>query len=606
MAPLHAKTERNKGTSPYDFIPGRLTMQTKILVVVDSASDRLFIKNNLSEYCVLTACDGMEAMRMLEEHDGIHLLILDLNMPNMDGFQVLESLRKDERFQKLRTIILTNSDELEDEAKGLQLGAVDCIRKPIQMDSLKARIDVHAALLRTEQALKRQMEWNFDTIFGQAPIGIGISYCPYPNDSDGDSVIINSIFEQITGRKKEELIALGWANITHPDDLEEDMEKFKKLQSGEIKFYSMDKRYIKPDGSIVWVHILVAPLILPNVQQCGHICLIQDITERKAIEKALNESERSKSVFLSHLPGLAYRCHYDKNWTMQYVSEGCLNLTGYPPESLLYNRDLSYNDLISPEYRESLWNEWSRVLAAREPFKYEYEIITASGERKWVLEMGQGIYSDNGEVEALEGIILDISDRKAIENALKYNSERDRWTGLYNRDYLISLLEKDTKQKRKSKKALIGVNLSTIQSLTANYGFQYSQNLIKKTAEALRQHCADNRLLFRTRESHFVFYLFDYQDKNELVSFSDTVAKTLESLFVTERIGGGIGIFEIDQTQNEEVDVDLLLRRLLIASERSVSLFGKDFEICFYDEKLEASVNRERDITEALNVIVAG
>jgi PAS domain-containing protein len=57
------------------------------------------------------------------------------------------------------------------------------------------------------------------------------------------------------------------------------------------------------------------------------------------IEKALNESERSKSVFLSHLPGLAYRCNYDHDWTMQYVSEGCFNLTGYPPESLLYNRD---------------------------------------------------------------------------------------------------------------------------------------------------------------------------------------------------------------------------------------------------------------------------
>ena len=85
---------------------------------------------------------------------------------------------------------------------------------------------------------------------------------------------------------------------------------------------------------------------------------------------------------------------------------------------MLYNRDLSFNEIISPEYREALWNEWKRVLAARQPFKYEYEIITATGEKKWVLEMGQGIYNDDGEVEALEGIILDISDRKAIEDAL--------------------------------------------------------------------------------------------------------------------------------------------------------------------------------------------
>lgn len=66
--------------------------------------------------------------------------------------------------------------------------------------------------------------------------------------------------------------------------------------------------------------------------------------------------------------------------------------------------------------------------------------------------MGQGIYDDDGKVEALEGIVLDISDRKAAEGTLKYNNEHDRWTGLHNREYLVSLLEKDIRMKRDSKK----------------------------------------------------------------------------------------------------------------------------------------------------------
>jgi PAS domain S-box-containing protein len=582
-------------------------MQVKILVVDDSASDRLIIKSMLSEYYILTACDGVEAMRMLEEHDGINLLILDLNMPNMNGFQVLEALKEDERFRKLRTIILTNYDELDNEIKGLKLGAVDYIRKPIHMESLKVRIDVHVALLRAEQALEKQLDektLTFDLIFNQAPIGIAISHNCGPKHSDESILRINPVFEQITGRTKEELINEGWAKITHPDDLEEDMKNYRKLQSGEIKMYSMDKRYLKPDGSIVWVHMIVAPITISNNHQYNHICLVQDITERKEIEEALNESERSKSVLLSNLPGLAYRCNYDHEWTMQYVSEGCLSLTGYPPESLLYNRDLSYNDIISPEYRETLQNRWEEILANKQPFKYEYEIITATGERKWVLELGQGIYNKQGRVVALEGIILDISDRKAIENTLKYNNEHDRWTGLYNREYLASLLEKDAVLKKNSKKALIGINLSTIQLLTANYGYHYSQNLIKKAAEALSQHCIGNCLLFQPRENRFVFYLSDYKDKNELVDFSNAIAETLESFFETDRIGGGIGILEFGQEQNE-VDVELLMRRLMIATEKSVSIFEKDFEICFYDEELEAMVNRERDIVEALNVIAA-
>ncbi|MDD4324297.1 MAG: EAL domain-containing protein [Eubacteriales bacterium] len=451
-------------------------MQIKILVVDDSASDRLLIKNMLREYGILTACDGVEAMAVLEEHDGINLIILDLNMPNMDGFQVLEALKEDGRFRRIRTIILTNYDELDNEIKGLKLGAVDYIRKPIHMDSLKARIDVHAALLRAQQALERRLGeqiYTFDMIFDQAPIGIAIAHSSDPKSSDDAYVKINSVYEQITGRTKEELINLGWARITHPDDLEENMSKFRKLQAGEIKSYSMEKRYIKPDGSVVWVDMVVASLAPIGENIHSHICFIQDISERKR-----------------------------------------------------------------------------------------------------------------------------------IENERRYIWEHDRWTGLYNRDYLVSLLEKDIRLKKKTKEALIGISLITVQLLTANYDFQYSQNLIIKAAEALSQHCTDNRLLFQPCENRFVFYLFDYKDKKDLVDFSYVIAETLESLFVTERIGGGIGILEVEQNQNE-VDIDLLLRRLLIASERSVSLFEKDFKIRFCDEELEAIVNRERDIVEALTAIAA-
>ena len=693
----------------------------------------------LSDYSVLTACDGIEALRVLAENDEINLLILDLNMPNMNGLQVLESLNRDERFRKLRTIILTNYDELDNEIKGLKLGAVDYIRKPLHMDSLKARINVHVALMRAQQALSQKIDEHtlaFDRLFEEAPICIAISHSRDPKHSDKDIMKINSAYKQITGRTKEELINLGWAKITYPDDLDEDIQNFSKLQAGEIKSYSMEKRYVKPDGSVVWVYMVVASLAPLAGNKLNHMCLIQDITNQKAalaaliesetkyrsitenmsdvvwqmdldlkttyvspsVEKllgesieehmnrkmeekfpaqtlhkiqsifyeelekekdpeidknrsltieiehykadgtviwlelsisfirddngnavgfqgssrditprklfefALRENERRESILMSHLPGLAYKCKYDHDWTMQYVSKGCYDLTGYKSESLLSNRDLSYNDLISPEYREALWNEWKRILEKGQPFRYEYEIITASGKRKWVLEMGQGIYNDEGEVEALGGIILDISDRKEMENHLRYMNEHDNWTGLYNRDYLEALLNHDLKKKDGLNRAVISINLSTVQLLTANYGFHYTQNLIKVTAETLSQYCSDNRLLFQTYENRFVFYLIDYKDKNELVEFSDIIAEAVEALFVTERIGGGIGILEIEQ-DDDEIDVDLLLRRLLIASERAFAVSEKDFDACFYNEELEAEVNREGDIRKALGGI---
>lgn len=582
-------------------------MPAKILVVDDSASDRLIIKNRLKEYEVMTASDGLEAMRQMDQNEDIDLVILDLNMPNMNGFQVLDAMKSDDRYKKMRTIILTNFDELENEIKGLKLGAVDYIRKPIQMDSLKARIEVHIELLRVQKLLENKLYeqgLTFDTIFHQAPIGIAIAYSNEPMGTGrNDTVRINPMFEQITGRTKEELLKLGWAQMTHPDDIEEDIKNYEKLRSGEIESYAMDKRYIKPDGSIVWVHMVVAPLTLSNSKKHNHICLIQDISKRKAIENDLIESERSKSVLISNLPGLAYRCNYDREYTMQFVSEGCYDLTGYRPESLINNKELSFNDLISPEYREPLWKEWEKALGKRLPFNYEYQIITAKKERKWVLEMGQGIYNRQGEVEALEGIILDISDRKKVEEDLRYSSEHDRWTGLYNRSYLELLLKKDVKKKNAAKRALVNINLDSVQALTSTYGFHYTQDLIKKISAELKSFCSAQRLLFNTSENRFVFYLKDYKGKDELVKFCEAIANTLEPLLIVERINSGIGVVEINQVN--EHDVDELLKKLLVASERAIEIQHREVGICFYDAEIEMQMFREQEIKHELAQIEA-
>ncbi len=443
-------------------------MPVKILVVDDSAADRLMIEKMLSEYDLLTASDGVEAMQRIDEHEEIQLIILDLNMPRMNGFEVLAALKADDRYKRVRTIILTNHEELEDESKGLELGAVDYIRKPISINALKVRVNIHLELLRSRQLAEQkhvELKSVFNTIFSRAPIGISISYASGPKDKNVDpETQINSAFEQITGRTKEELIELGWASITHPDDLEKDLENYRKLKSGEIQSYTMEKRFVRPDGSSVWVEMTVASFHLPGESESGHIALLKDI-----------------------------------------------------------------------------------------------------------------------------------SSRKEFENTLRYSSEHDSWTGLYNRNYLKTLLEGDDESRLREKRALVSVDLSTVQSLTSTYGFQYTQDLIKKIADMLRQFCTDRRLLFNTYENQFVFYLKGYKDKNELTKFSIEVAKQLEPVLLMERIKGGIGVIEIGE--GDEKDVDLLLRRLLVTSEKAFNIYDRNIGICFYNEEIEKQMVREQQIT---------
>ncbi len=134
----------------------------------------------------------------------------------------------------------------------------------------------------------------------------------------------------------------------------------------------------------------------------------------------LQESERSKKVLLTNLPGMAYRCENDEYWTMRFVSQGCVDLTGYQPEQLIDNRDISYAELIDPEHRPMVRQAWDRALEAGTVCKVEYMIRTLSGERRWVWEQGRPIHGAGGEVVALEGFITDVTQRRQAEKRIRH------------------------------------------------------------------------------------------------------------------------------------------------------------------------------------------
>lgn len=445
----------------------------------------------------------------------------------------------------------------------------------------------------------------YQSVFNQAPTGIAIvEDKKFTSHTRLNYKNINPMFEDILGRSSRDLENVEWMNITHPEDFKADLEKFQQFKNGEIDGYSMEKRFIRPDESIVWTNMKIAPLMEGVDRHHMHLCLLEDISMRKQANEALKESERGKSVLLSHLPGMAYRSNYDKEWTMQFVSDGCFKLTGYTPEELVLNKRLSYNDIILPEYREPIRQTWDDVLAKRRTFEFEYELLTKKGERKWVLEIGEGVYNKQGDVESLEGIIFDISDRKKMEEGLRYNVDHDMWTGLHNRLYLEKTLRKDAKRDFIEKRALVAMDLGTLSSLSMAYGFQYSQNLIKEVAKVLKRLSTDRHQLFNTYANKFVFYIRDYADKEELLDFSKSLIKKLEGLLSVERINIGIGILEIEESKRK--DVKELFKNILIATEEAVKTTETDAGICFFDKEIEDRFMRKEIIKHQLEELARG
>lgn len=141
--------------------------------------------------------------------------------------------------------------------------------------------------------------------------------------------------------------------------------------------------------------------------------------------ESLRAKERILSTLLGNLPGMAYRCRNDVDWTMEFVSEGCFELTGYKSASLLGNRDISYADLILPEYRAHVWECVQEAIQEHQPFEIIYKIRTADNKTKWVWEKGTDVIEE-GELVALEGFINDVTPLMEAEQALQNSEERFR------------------------------------------------------------------------------------------------------------------------------------------------------------------------------------
>lgn len=242
-------------------------------------------------------------------------------------------------------------------------------------------------------------------------------------DRRGNFIDLNKKFEIESGWKKEEMLGnnLFTSKVITDESAKKIFNYLNKLITGE-EVPPFEIQGIKKDGTVVDFELRAVPIIKNQVQVAFH-AILRNINDRKVIERALRESQRQLLNLMSNLPGMAYRCAYDKNWTMEFVNEGAFELTGYPPDALIKNNIVSYADLIHSEDRKMVFDEVTKAVNSNRAFRINYRIITADNKTKWVWEQGSGVKNNNGETEAVEGFIADITEQKQVQEALIENEE---------------------------------------------------------------------------------------------------------------------------------------------------------------------------------------
>ncbi len=188
----------------------------------------------------------------------------------------------------------------------IERGAFEEYKKPVYdcNGSLLGTVGYSKDITQKEKmrAELAQSEERFRTMFEEAPMGIGIF-----DARTGNAVQINSRFAEIVGRPRDEVLIMDWKLYSHPDEIEENLHRIELLMENKISGFSMNKRFVRPDGEEVWVNMTVTPFHSKVQQEYCHLCMIEDITSRKKAEEEI--------TYLSYydpLTGLYNRRFYEE------------------------------------------------------------------------------------------------------------------------------------------------------------------------------------------------------------------------------------------------------------------------------------------------------
>ncbi|WP_339705282.1 PAS domain-containing protein [Algoriphagus aquimarinus] len=256
-------------------------------------------------------------------------------------------------------------------------------------------------------------------LFELSPFGIIL------NDFEtGNFVEVNDALLKQIGYSREELFVLTFLEVT-PKEYTQQEEIQLELLNNTGRYGPYEKEYIRKDGTRYPV-VLNGMITLDAKGKKMIWSIVEDISERKRAESELREKHGQFVSLINNIPGISYRCKNDQDWTMLFISDAVDTVSGYRAEDLLHNKRISYAQLILPEDKERVAEAVVKALEKNETWEVEYRIRHKNGALRWVSEKGNAVSNTQGEVNFLDGFIIDITDKLKAENSLKQSEARFR------------------------------------------------------------------------------------------------------------------------------------------------------------------------------------
>lgn len=227
-------------------------------------------------------------------------------------------------------------------------------------------------------------------------------------NSSGELIFLNSSWAALLDHTVEEGLGKPLVSFVHPEDKALVEAHINVLTRGKRQECHLEARLIGRNGTSHWTELRARSLSPVKGEKTSIIGTLTDVSRMKRTEAGLRANRRSLSTLLSNIPGMVYRCKNDRNWSFEFTSDGCVDVTGYEPYEIVGDPKFSYMEIIHPDDRAFAWESVRQQVMLHREFQFIYRIINRAGNVVWVWEKGKGVFSSTGELLALEGFITAI------------------------------------------------------------------------------------------------------------------------------------------------------------------------------------------------------
>jgi diguanylate cyclase (GGDEF)-like protein/PAS domain S-box-containing protein len=573
--PEHARTAEEE-------LP--MAIQIRALIVEDSPVDALVIVRELQKDGFDPIYERVQTeaeLRSALEHPW-DVILADFVIPEfggLDALAVLQELGLDIPF------IMVSGKMGEDFAvEAMKAGVQDYIVKnnlsrlgPALRRELK-EADDRRQRRRTEEAL-REIEERFKATFEQAAVGLA-HLTP-----DGGFLRTNRKLSEIVGYPEKELSELTLDDLSHPDDRDKDAHQHDLLIIGQIPTYAVEKRFLRREGSRVWVNLTISKVSGQTGETKYLIAVIEDISGRKKSERALRESERKfRFVFEGASIGIAMIDMEGKFSSCNYAFSSMLHFS----EKEVVGRQLTA--FTHPDDRASVLELHNRLLNGRmDQYQFEQRFHRKDGQVIWGRFNVSLIHDDQGRPQFALAMVEDVTTRKYAEEKIQYMALYDAVTDLPNRTLFFDRLHQAVSRAHRNQYvfALLFIDLDRFKEINDMHGHSTGDKVLKEVALRLKECIRETDTACRLGGDEFAIILQDIQE----IAFAEKVAqKIIRSIsrpFVLGEIvcslsaSIGISFYPFD---GEDVDIliknaDLAMYRVKRSTRNAYLLFSETFSV---------------------------